>query len=226
MTLTFTKCFYLSLSTMAIAFGLAISTASAATIFMEDFESDPAADPAVMANWVHNGNGSGSNASRLFNTGNYGGTRLWIASAANAAAGSGIDSTASIILDANTTYEFSAALVTETFDGDRTATGTYDLLIAGTSLIGGPQPFAARGDDADGLTPNDSNSFDDQMTTHLFDSGVGGNVTISLAFTGTDGSLPFVGIDNVSISEVPEPSTAILLAAGLFGTLVVVPRRV
>ncbi|WP_231943609.1 PEP-CTERM sorting domain-containing protein [Aeoliella mucimassa] len=209
-----------------MASSVAVGTASAATIFFEDFESDPAADPAVMANWVHNGNGSGSNASRLFDTGNYGGTRLWIASSANAAAGTGIDSTATIELDPSTTYEFSAALVTETFSGNRTATGTYDLLIEGASLIGGPQSFVARGDDADGATPNDSNSYEDQLTTQYFDSGVGGNLTISIAFSGTDSSSAFVGIDNVSISTIPEPSALLLLGAALTGVVVVVRRRV
>ena len=197
-----------------------LPTASAATIFFDDFEADPAADPAVMTNWVHNGSGgAGSNVSRLFDTGNYGGTRLWIASAAAAAAGSGIDSTATINLDPSTEYEFSAAIVTETFDGDRTATGTYDLLLGATSLIGGPQPFAARGDDADGLTPNDSNTYDDQLTTHLFNSGAGGNLTISIAFDGTDASSPFVGIDNVSISQIPEPATLLLLGASVAGVV-------
>lgn len=199
--------------------------ASGATIFYDDFESDAAADPAVMANWVHNGNGAGSNASRLFDTGNFGGTRLWIASAANAAAGSGIDSTATITLAPNTPYEFSAAIVTETFDGDRTATGTYDLLIGGTSLIGGPQAFAARGDDADGLNPNDSNAYDDQLTTQVFDSGAGGDLTISIAFDGTDASNPFVGIDNVAITEVPEPSTLLILGIGLAGACAILRSR-
>lgn len=210
----------------ALLLTLSMSPAvTAATIFFEDFESDPAGDPAVMTNWVHNGNGTAPNASRLFNTPNFGGTRLWIASAANAAAGSGIDSTATITLEPNTPYEFSAALVAETFDGDRTATGTFDLLIGATSLIGGPQLFFARGDDPDGMTPNDSNSFDDQLTKHLFNSGAGGNLSISIAFNGTDASNPFVGIDNVSIIQVPEPAALALVGLGGIGWLVVRRRK-
>lgn len=198
-----------------------VSSATGATIFSDDFESDAAADPAVMANWVHNGNGTAPNASRLFDTGNYGGSRLWIASSANAAAGTGIDSTATITLLPNTPYEFSAALVAETNDPNRTATGTYDLLIGATSLIGGPQPFSARGDDAVG----GEDSYDDQYTTHLFDSGAGGNLTISIAYNGTDSTNPFVGIDNVSINQVPEPSTVVFAGLGLVGLLAIRRRR-
>ena len=192
---------------------LSAGPATAAAIFFDDFESYAIADPADMTpNWVHNGLGTAPNASRIFHTNNFGGSDLWIASGPNAAAGSGIDSTATITLDPNTKYEFSAALVTETFNGTRTATGTYDLLIGATSLIGGPQPFTARGDDIDGATPNGSNSYDDQMTTHLFNSGAGGNLTIKIAYNGRDASNPFVGIDNVSITQVPEPAS---LALGL-----------
>ena len=196
---------------LPLIFGVLINASGthAAPIFSDDFQSDAVGDPAVMTNWVHNGNGAGANASRLFNTGNFGGTRLWIASAANAALGSGINSTATISLAPSTDYIFSAALVAETSNPARTATGTYDLLIGATSLIGGPRAFSARGDDA----PGGQDTYADQMTTTTFNSGAGGNLTIKIAYNGTDSSNPFVGIDNVSISEVPEPAT--LALAGL-----------
>lgn len=209
-------CCLLAFASMGL---VAVSSATAAPIFFDDFEADDAADPALMANWTHNGNGAAPNASRLFDTGNYGGTRLWIASAANASAGTGIDSTATISLLPNTSYEFSAALVAETSDPNRTATGTFDLLIGTSSLIGGPTSFSARGDDAVG----GEDSYDDQMTTLLFDSGVGGNLTISIAYDGTDASNPFVGIDNVSINQIPEP-TAVALS-GLVCTAAASLRR-
>lgn len=192
------------------------STASAqipVPIFLDDFQSYAAADPADFSptgNWIWNGVGTAPNASRIFQTINYGGNgqSLWIASAANAAAGTGIDSNTGIVIDANTNYVFSAALVTETFDPGRTATGTYDLLIGtslatASSLIGGPQAFAARGDDEVG----GEDSYDEQFTTQAFNSGaVGGTdrLFISIAFDGTDDSNPFVGIDDVSINGIAE----------------------
>ncbi|MCA9241948.1 MAG: PEP-CTERM sorting domain-containing protein, partial [Planctomycetales bacterium] len=183
------------------------------TVFSDDFQAYPTGDPAVFSatgNWTHNGNGTGSNASRIFDTINYGGTRLWIASAANAAAGTGIDSrgiTSAEGLLGNTDYTFSAAMVSETFDGTRTATGTYNLLIGqtfgtATSVIGGPQAFSARGDHDAGLAGSVDDTYDDQRTTLAFNSGTvnaGDQLFISIAFDGTDATNPFVGIDEVEI---------------------------
>jgi hypothetical protein len=186
--------------------------ATSLALFEDNFQAYPTGDPAdfsATGNWTWNGNGAGSNASRIFDTVNFGGTRLWIASAANAAAGSGIDSKG-IDVATDTDYAFSAAVVCETWDGNRTATFTVDLRVGQTlgtssSVIGGPQGFGARGDDADGVLPNSSLTYDDQRTEFAFNTGTvgaGDKLFIRIAFTGTNASNPFVGIDNVSISSL------------------------
>lgn len=210
-----------------------VSTSSAqitVPIFLDDFQSYAVADPADFTtganNWVHNGNGTAPNTSRIFATGNFGGggQQLWIASAANAAAGTGINSTSGIPVDANTDYVFSAALVSETSNPDRTASGTYDLLIGATlgtasSVIGGPKSFTARGDDEAG----GEDSYDDQLTVQEFNSGtVGGadRLFISIAFDGTDATNPFVGIDDVSVNAFAEIGVNVNTVTGavtLFG---------
>ena len=197
-----------------IALAADVEAQVSVSIFSDDFQLYPVGDPAdfsATGNWTHNGNGSPGNTSRIFDTTNYGGTRLWIASAGNAAAGTGIDSRG--ITDAegllsNRDYNFSAALVTETFDGTRDASGTYDLLIGptfgtATSVIGGPQAFAARGDHDAGIAGSVDDTFDDQRTTMAFNSGTvdpGDELFISIAFDGTDETNPFVGIDEVEIT--------------------------
>lgn len=192
----------------------ATTLASHAAVFSDDFESYSTGDPAVMTNWDHNGNGTAPNASRIFDTGNFGGSRLWIAEAADAAAGTGLNSTVAIPITAGTEYDFSAALVAETDDAGRTASGTFDITIGGSSIIGGPQAFSARGDGTGG----DADTYADQLTTFSFNSGANsGNAVISIAFDGTDATNPFVGIDNVSL--VPEPGTALLGGLGLLGLM-------
>ncbi len=207
------------ITTLAIISASAMG-AQAAVVFSDDFESYNLSDPAAMSpNWAWNGNGTAPNASRIFNTPNFGGSRLWIANAGAARAGSGINSTAVIALDAATDYVFSAALVTETDQAGRTATGTVTLLVDGATVA--TQAFTARGDG----TGADDNTYEDQMTTFDFNSGAGGNLEIRIAFDDADGSNPFVGIDNVGVetAPVPEPSSAALL--GLGGLALILRRR-
>lgn len=207
-----------------LTIGALLATAyssAAATLFFDDFEAETAGQSQItLTNWVWNGNGSvNGNHSRIFDTVNYGGTRLWIANGANADLGTGLNSTATITLAAGEDHVFSAALVMETFNQNRTGTGTVDLLIGGSSLIGGPQAFTAMGDDT---VPD---SYDDQRTEIPFNSGAGGNLEIKIAYDGTsDGA--FVGIDEVEIRTVdlvPEPSSTALL--GLGGLALMLRRR-
>ena len=223
---------------LAMAFVAAFAVTATAqvpvAIFSDDFQSYPLTDPADFSptgNWTHNGNGTSPNANRIFNTPNYGGTQLWIASAANAAAGSGLDSrgiTQAEGILSNTDYTFSAAFVTETFSATRTATGSYDLLVGqsfatATSLIGGPQAFSAQGDSDAGITGTIDDSYDDQRTTLAFNSGTlaaGDQLFITFAFDGTDTSNAFVGVDEVEITAQAEIGARVNTTTGnvtLFG---------
>ncbi|WP_425398749.1 PEP-CTERM sorting domain-containing protein [Aeoliella sp.] len=204
------------------------------SIFSDDFQAYPLSDPADFSptsNWTHNGVGTAPNASRIFDTVNFGGTRLWIASAANAAAGTGIDSrgiTEAEGLFSNTDYSFSAAFVAETFEATRTATGTFDVLVGqtqgtATSVIGGPQAFTARGDVNAAVEGSIDDTYDDQRTTLNFNSGTinaGDQLFISIAFDGTNETNPFVGVDEVEITTEAEIGARVNTTTGnvsLFG---------
>lgn len=202
---------------LAILMGVSlIASAGSAVIFFDDFEAYPLSDPAnfsATGNWTWNGQGTAPNTNRIFYTGqNFGGQTLWIASAANAAAGTGINSRG-IAVAADTDYLFSAAIVCETDNPLRTATAWVDLLVGQTlatasSVIGGPQGINARGDGNNDIGIR--YTYDDQMTIIHFNSGtvgVGDMLFVQIAFTGTDASNPFVGIDNVSILG-PSPFAA------------------
>lgn len=188
-----------------------------AAIFSDDFEAYGASNPAdfsATGNWVWNGNGDGGNDTRIFTTANYGGTDLWIADSSSAALGTGIDSLAIIPVEAGKDYAFKGAIVCETNNPARTASFTVDLLVGGVSQIGGPLAGTAQGDDT---IPD---SYDDQWTIINFTPATTGNLEIRIAFTGTDATNPFVGIDEVSI--IPEPATMVLLG---LGSLVAIRRK-
>jgi hypothetical protein len=209
--------------------GVAVAT----TVFEDDFEAYPVSNPADFGatnNWVWNGvdNGQGTNASRIFATGNFGGSQLWIAHPE--ANGSGIVSRG-IPVTSDTAYSFSANLVAETFAGARDNEFSVDLLVgetpeAATSLIGGPLTVIGRGDGDDGVPPDAiPDSYEDQITTIPFTTGTLGiadDLFISVVYVGPGPSDDpgWAGVDNVAISQIPEPSTWVLLslaaAIGLF----------
>ena len=127
--------------------------------FKDDFEAYPPSDPAdfsATGNWTWNGVGAGTaNNSRIFATGNYGGSQLWICHPSTAL-GSGITSSG-IALEPNTLYSFVGNLVAETSDGSRDNWFSVDLRIgadvgSAVSILGGPMSVLGRGD-GNGTTP-------------------------------------------------------------------------
>jgi hypothetical protein len=223
-----------SVAVVAAMLTLALGSVAVATpVFEDDFEIYPVSDPADFSatnNWVWNGvdNGQGTNATRIFATGNFGGSQLWIAHPE--ANGSGLVS-AGIPVVSDTAYEFTANLVAETFAGARDNEFTVDLLAgetaeSATSLIGGPLTVIGRGDGGDGV-PADAidDSYEDQITTIPFTTGTLGAADalfISIVYVGPGPSdnPGWAGVDNVAVSQVPEPATWVLLslaaALGLF----------
>ncbi|MEJ6571256.1 MAG: PEP-CTERM sorting domain-containing protein [Akkermansiaceae bacterium] len=234
---------------MKLKYTLAALTVLAATtmasqavlIFNDDFESYAPGDPSDFSptgNWVHNGGGvPGANQDRIFfSAPNYGGTTLWIADNLNGTLGSGLNSRGITQggdgLLGNSSYLFSVAGVLETSVGTRNRSFTVDLLTGttlgtATSLIGGPQSFLARGDDDPGDVGNIDNSYDDQRSEIAFNTGaLGGSdeLFIQIAFNDVSTSgAAFVGIDEVSVDLVPEPSSTALL--GLGGMALLLRRR-
>ncbi|WP_346187115.1 cadherin domain-containing protein [Rubritalea halochordaticola] len=147
---------------------LNITLNSSGTVYLENFQSYDVENPsdfsvagAPTGNWT--ASNSGANATRIFNTGNYGGTRLWISNVD----GTSITS-AGIPLGSNANYTMSAVLLTETATAGRTLNARYDILVGQTaatavSIIGGPQAVVTNGDDwqvADSKT--------DHVFTHSF----------------------------------------------------------
>ena len=183
---------------------------SVPTGFADDFQAYPVSNPSdfsATGNWTWNGVGTTGNDNRIFDTINYGGTRLWIA--APGANGSGITS-AGIALDPDTDYAFLGNLVAETWDGARDCEFAVDLLIgaevgSAVSVVGGPVTVFGRGD-GDGTVPPGSidDSYEDQLTTIPFNSGAlapTDRLFIQIVYVGpgTNASPPFAGVDNIRI---------------------------
>ncbi|HDS84919.1 MAG TPA: hypothetical protein ENN97_06990 [Phycisphaerales bacterium] len=193
--------------TFAIVMMLAafLTAANGMVVFSDDFESYQAANPAgadFLANWTVEGPG-GDNSSRIFNTGLYGGTRLWI---------SNVDGTSitskGINIASETDYEFSALLLAETSDPSRMTLSSYDLLVgsdvaSAVSVIGGPVEVLSAGSDNN---PNKN----DFKTLHAFTTGAlnpGDHLFIKITFIGNGNpqtAKPYFGVDDVKVSAVTD----------------------
>ncbi len=182
------------------------TTVNAEIIYLDNFESYAVANPAgadFLANWTVSGPG-GANSSRIFQTNNFGGTRLWI----SLVDGTSITSSG-IAIASNNTYRFSAMLASETSDGTRKLNVTYDLLAGqnaaeATSIIGGPVAVVTAGDNY--LVPA---SKVDHIFTRDFTTGTlnpGDKLFIQITLVGVNsGSKPFFGVDDVKIVRLAEP---------------------
>lgn len=144
---------------------------NADVVFQDDFEqydvenpSDFSVSGAPTGNWI--ASNTAADATRMFSTGNYGGTNLWI---------SNVDGTSitnsGIVAWPYTDYSFSAALVAETGGTGRGLDATYDILVgadaaSATSVLGGPVQVIAVGD-----SEVTDNTKADQIFTSDFSTG-------------------------------------------------------
>ncbi len=229
----------LTLSAAAIAVG----SAQAVQIFVDDFEAySPTGNPSAVpldsdvfdpGNVEWTPSSTATNAHRVFSTGLYGVTQLWITLVDGAnLSSSGLD----IQSDMTYTLDFFAAAETGTFN--RALTGSVDILVgtdigSATSVIGGAQTFTALNDaDATLNGGGDGTSGDktDHMFQYSFDSGtVGAGTQMFMVFTrggihpdALNQANPWFAIDDVSVDEaatVPEPSSTTLLGLGALGLI-------
>ena len=174
--------------------------------YFEQYDIELASDLSVegepSGNWTTSD--MADNATRMFATSNYGGTKLWI---------SNIDGTVltskGIEVNADTFYEFSAVLLAETSRTGRGVDATYDILLgsdpaSATSVLGGLVAVLAVGDDE--VTPN---SKADQIFENNFTTGsVGAEDKLYIVITriGTHEGLDaaWFGVDDVVLS-IPTP---------------------
>ena len=182
---------------------------NAAIVFQDDFESYDVLDPSLFeiggvtptpAPWTPSNTAAGT--TRIFSTGNYGGTKLWICSSTS---DTSITSDA-IAVESNTYYTFKAALVGETSVVTRHNDATYDLLIgsdaaSAVSILGGPVAVVTSGDDSGGAG---NDTYDEQYTTDSFMTGtIGSGDKLFIVITHIPDGDAWFGVDNVTI-EKPE----------------------
>jgi hypothetical protein len=145
-------------------------------VYEEDFESYDVENPTdfsvggvATGNWASST--AAANATRIFDTGNFGGTRLWI-SLTN---GTSITSDGIDVMD-NTDYLFSVMLVCETSNASTTGQASYDLRIgfdagSATSIIGGAVTVTTHGDDWDIANSKEDHFFAQEFSTGALNAG-------------------------------------------------------
>lgn len=150
---------------------LQVNVQTSGLVFSEDFESYDVENPsdfsvsgAATVNWGVSD--TAADATRIYNTSNFGGSRLWITNV------DGVSLTSSgIPVAPNESYSMSSVLVTETSFGNRTLNARYNVLVGQTaatavSVIGGPQSVVVAGD---GLLTDDSK--EDHLFSRNFQTG-------------------------------------------------------
>jgi len=184
-----------------------VTAVNAEVLYLDDFQSYAVANPAgsdFLANWTVAGPG-GTNSSRIFDTNNFGKSRLWI----SLVDGTTITSNG-IPIASNSAYQFSVMLASETSDGTRKLNATYDLLVGqtaatATSAVGGPVAVVAAGDNY--LVPA---SKVDHIFTQNFTTGTlnaGDKLFIQIKMIGVNsGAKPFFCVDDVMVLRLTEPA--------------------
>ncbi|AQT68185.1 Immunoglobulin I-set domain protein [Anaerohalosphaera lusitana] len=155
-----------------IAIAFAAVPLQAEVVFQDDFETYPVSNPAdfsATGNWT--ADPDASNASRIFDTGNFGGSRLWISNTD----GSTITTTGTEAAS-ETRYEMTFMTACETNVGTRMIDMEYDILIGqdaatATSVIGGPVTVIARGDEYQVDDSKEDHIFTEVFTTSMVNAG-------------------------------------------------------
>ncbi|MHC4945397.1 MAG: sialidase family protein [Planctomycetota bacterium] len=174
-------------------------------LFEDDFEAYDVENPSDFSiNGFPTGNWTpsdpGKDATRIFDTNNFGGTRLWISSKdGTSIVSKGIEA------EAYSDFLFTVVLVSETYNGTRQLDATYDLLVgpnpfAAISLIGGPQAVVTHGDDW-----KIDDSKEDHVFLHEFSTGLmspDDRLFIEITRVGVHvGSDAWFGVDDVSVRK-------------------------
>lgn len=176
-------------------------------LFSDNFEaydaeqnSDFSISGIPTGNWTADYDPTVSRANEIFNTGNFGGTRLWV----SIGDGASITSRGIEGLQSGKSYTFGAVLCAETSSTTRTVTASYDLLLgqnadSAVSVINGPIIVTAHGDDW---------QIPDSKADHLFIqdfslSTVNPGDRLFLKITRiSSSSAAFLGVDDVSLMEL------------------------
>jgi len=181
-------------------------------MFFDDFEAYDIENPSDFSvggtpsgNWIPSS--TASNATRTFDSPNFGSSRLWISSVN----GASITSRPIDVLP-NTGYTFSAMLACETSSSTREMQATYDLLIGqnsatATSVIGGPVTVTAHGDDWETPDSKIDHLFSDEFTTGTLNPG--DNLFVVITRVAPIGSNSWFGVDDVMIRTVETSYMAI-----------------
>ncbi|QQL45498.1 cadherin domain-containing protein [Sulfuriroseicoccus oceanibius] len=184
---------------------LEINVAATSVVLFDDFESYDVENPSDFSvggtptgNWT--ASDTASNATRIFDTTNYGGTRLWISNVD----GSSITSSGATVAE-NTHYTLSAVMVTETGTAGRTLNATYDVLVgqdaaSATSIIGGPQAVVTNGD-----AWQIDDSKEDHVFSQSFQTGAlnpGDQLFVRFTRVGVESTGGWFGVDDVMVDTV------------------------
>jgi sialidase-1 len=190
--------------------GLLSGIGAAAVLFQDDFQSydverdsDFSIGGIPSGNWTADYDPAFSRGNEIFNTGNFGGTRLWVSDDHGASITSmGIEG-----LVSNTDYTFSTFMCVETSDGNRQLNASYDLLIgqnvgSAVSVIGGPAAVLLHGDSYITDDSKEEHFFSETFTTGTLSAGDKLFIVITIIDVPAGKTGGFIGVDDVRVAEV------------------------